>query len=305
MSIDFSNREGACPCCLSVAPGRRWGVVSSFLSRRALLESPRPVARLICVTCGHSWSARGLSEEEIRRLYSGYRDDAYLQERRRYEPWYSRAVNDGMGGEDHMTQRRAVLARSLAHAERSFGKRPAGRALDHGGDRGQMLRDLPDPERMVFDISGVAADPWARAVHAEELARASGFELILNCQVLEHVNDPRAFLEELYKATAGGGWIYLEVPDERWRESFGFEAARLAWLRFVCRRPALLKALDFLSTGCRVKLGWMPPLGFWVLREHLNFFTPQSLRLLMQGVGFEVAFSELSKSGISAVGRKN
>jgi hypothetical protein len=305
MSIVSSNRDAACPCCLSASPRRCWGVVSSFLSRHALLQAPEPVARLICAACGHAWSARGLSEAEVTRLYSGYRGDAYLKERQRHEPWYSQALNEGMGGEDHMTRRRALLARSLARAEGSMGKRPIGRALDHGGDRGQMLKDLPDPERMVFDVSGVAADPWARALEADELARAAGFELILNCQVLEHVNDPGAFLGDLYTATARGGWIYLEVPNETWRESSGVESARVAWLRFVCRRPALLKALDFLSTACRVKLGWVPPLGFWVLREHLNFFTPQSLRLLMQNAGFEVAFSDYSESGISAVGRKN
>jgi SAM-dependent methyltransferase len=304
MSVEVPNRDGACPCCLSSPPSTRWGVISSFLSRRALLQAPQPVARLICATCGHSWSARGLSEVEVRRLYSGYRGDAYFEERHRHEPWYSRALNDGMG-EAQMAQRRAVLARSLARAESEVGNRPIGRALDHGGDRGQMLRDLPDPERVVFDLSGVAVEPWARAIDIEGLARSTGFELILSCQVLEHVNDPRALLEDLFKATAPGGWVYLEVPNEKWHESRGAESVRVAWLRFICRRPALLKALDFVSTGCRVKLGWVPPFGFWALREHLNFFTPQSLRLLMQGAGFQVAFADFSESGISAVGRKN
>ncbi len=305
MPLDAPSRDGACPCCRSPAPARRWGVLSAFLSQRALLQPPAPVARLICAACGHSWSARGLSDDEARRLYTGYRGEAYFQERHALEPWYGRALNDGMGDEQHMTARRAVLAASLSRAEAAFGARPVGRALDHGGDRGQMLRDLPDPERVVFDLSGVPVDPWARAIDADGLARSPGFELILNCQVMEHVNDPGAVLRELHAMTAPGGWAYIEVPDERWREAGGGpESARLAWLRFVCRRPALLKALDFLSTALRVKLGWVPPLGFWALREHLNFFTPRSLRLLMERSGFEVAFSETSASGISAVGRR-
>ncbi len=305
MTLDATPRAGACPCCFSPSPSRRWGLVSPFLAERALLQPSQPVERLLCASCGYSWTTRGLSDDEARRLYTGYRGEDYFRLRHRHEPWYSRAINDGIGDEQQMVGRRAVLAQSLARAEAVFGPRPAGRVLDHGGDRGQMLRDLPDSERVVFDLSGVAPDPWARAIDAETLARDAGFDLIMNCQVLEHVNSPEAMLASLHALIVPGGWAYLEVPNETWREAaIGGESARLGWLRFVCRHPRLLKTLDFLSTALRIKLGWIPPLGFWALREHLNFFTPESLRLLMERAGFEVAFSDLSASGISAVGRR-
>ena len=270
-----------------------------------MLGSPEPVELARCADCGHAWSLRGLSDEEAARLYSGYRGDAYFEARHATEFWYTRAVNDAIGSESAMEGRRQVLAAALAAATaKSGGPRAEGRCLDFGGDRGQLLKDLPDADRFVYEVSGVPLDPWARRL--DSLASEAGsFDLVLNCQVLEHVNDPLSALRETASMARRGGWLYVEVPDERWRSFWASPGkARERWLRTIARSTRATVALDFASTACRVKLGWTPPLGFWAMREHINFFSPRSLELLARQAGLVPVFLQLTASGISLVAAK-
>ena len=278
--------------------------MSPFLARRALLGSPEPVELARCAACGHAWSLRGLSDDEAARLYAGYRGDDYFEARHATEFWYTRAINDAIGSDQAMVGRRAVLAAALAAAVDKAGPRPEGRCLDFGGDRGQLLKDLPDADKFVHEVSGVALDPWAQRL--ESLASEAGrFDLVLNCQVLEHVNDPLAALRETAAMARPGGWLYIEVPDERWRSSCASPGkARARWLRAVAGSIRATVVLDFVSTACRVKLGWTPPLGFWAMREHINFFSPRSLELLARQAGLVPLDIQLTASGISLVASK-
>jgi len=280
------------------------GLVSPFLARRALLGTPAPVELARCSTCGHAWSLRGLSDQEAARLYTGYRGEAYFEARRAVEPWYNRAVNDAIGSESAMDGRRRVLADALAAAAVASGPRPEGRCLDFGGDRGQMLKDLPDAHKLVHEVSGVGPDPWARRLDSLE-GEAGSFDLVLNCQVLEHVNDPLSALRETAAMARRGGWLYVEVPDERWR-SLGARPGRLRerWLRTVAASTRATIALDFASTACRIKLGLIPPLGFWAMREHINLFSPRSLELLAGKAGLAPLWLRVTASGISLVASK-
>lgn len=266
-----------------------------------MLGSPEPVELARCADCGHAWSLRGLTDQEAARLYSGYRGEAYFEARRATEPWYTRAVNDAIGSESAMASRRQVLADALTAAAAKSGPRPEGRCLDFGGDRGQMLKDLPDADKLVHEVSGVQLDPWARRLASLD-AEAGSFDLVLNCQVLEHVNDPLSALRETASMARRGGWLYVEVPDERWRSTWASPGnARERWLRMVARSARATIALDFISTACRVKLGWTPPLGFWAMREHINFFSPRSLELLARQAGLVPIDLQLTASGISLV----
>ena len=280
------------------------GLVSAFLARRALLGTPEPVELARCSACEHAWSLRGLSGQEAARLYTGYRGEAYFAARHAVEPWYTRAVNGAIGSESAMQGRRQVLADALAAAAVKSGPRPQGRCLDFGGDRGQMLKNLPDADKFVHEVSGVQLDPWARRLDSLE-SEAGRFDLVLNCQVLEHVNDPLSALRETTAMARRGGWLYVEVPDERWRSLWARPGRlRERWLKAVARSTRAAIAVDFVSTACRVKLGWIPPLGFWAMREHINFFSPRSLELLARAAGLEPLSLQVTASGISLVASK-
>lgn len=76
--------------------------------------------------------------------------------------------------------------------------------------------------------------------------------------VLEHVEDPRDFLDRARSAVAPGGWLALEVPNIA---SASFRRQGLAW----------------------------PDLA---LKYHRSHFTPSALRELLHGCGFSVRRSE-------------
>jgi hypothetical protein len=202
-----------------------------------------------------------------------------------------------------MRARRKVLARTLAESgiDNSFAS-----VLDHGGDRGQMLRDLNVSRKAVFDISGVTPDPGVAAVDQAEI-EASRWDLILCCHVLEHLPDPRAHVTALAALGHAGTAYYFEVPDEAFG-SFAWNCSALQrhWIAWLTRQPRLLKIIDFMSVIWRIKLHVVPPCFFVALREHLNFYSVAGLCGLLQASGFDVRYAaRLETGGIGAVAVKS
>lgn len=89
-----------------------------------------------------------------------------------------------------------------------------------------------------------------------ELPLDSRYDCIIASHVFEHLHEPREVLEKLREHLDGDGVIYVEVPFEVWGK---------------------------------------PPLQEEPV-THLNFFTPSSLRFLMEASGLEVIACRLSTS---------
>ncbi|MER2515404.1 hypothetical protein E4Q23_12690 [Candidatus Accumulibacter phosphatis] len=67
----------------------------------------------------------------------------------------------------------------------------------------------------------------------------------------------------------------------------------------------MLIAADVLCTASRIKLGRLPPLGFVAMREHLNYFTTESVQALLRNCGFVIDASGINSTGqIFALARK-
>ena len=106
-------------------------------------------------------------------------------------------------------------------------------------------------------------------------------------------------MARIAQALAPGGLLYLELPNEHWRANF----QPSAWQRRVAEgvvdaaiaSPLLFKAMDFLFTGVRTKLGVLPFFGFVPMREHLNYFSLQSLERLVAN------FAPMPLRGIRAI----
>jgi SAM-dependent methyltransferase len=304
MSQEIVDRSTSCLCCGAKGFSEEAGVVSPFLARRAFDEGPSIVKLFRCGRCGFAWSQRGLSSGQASSLYEGYRGPAYFAQRHSFEPWYSQAKNDSIGSEEEMIDRRAAMADVLTKVSRMVGTRPEGMILDFGGDRGQMLKDFPDVEKLVFDLSGIACDPWASKIeHLDQFNDRC--DLVMACQVLEHVGEPVEFLSELVSLARPGGWIYIEVPFEQWSQGGAQASWRERWITWLVKKPGLLMAIDFLSTASRIVLGRVPAIGFWSLREHLNFFTAESLSELAKRVGIDAVLVTRSASGLAMVAVKH
>lgn len=246
------------------------------------------------------WSDRGLTPDEVARLYSGYRGAEYFEQRHAFEPWYTRRDNDGIGGEDAMLTRRKFmlqLMRSNGIDSQGFSS-----VSDYGGDRGQMLADFAGANKFVFDLSLVDTDPGVQRLDKLEDGFCK-FDLVLNCHVLEHMSDPLDGLRESVSLVRSGGLVYIEVPDEIWSGPFQPRFQK-DLLNRLCEHPSVLKLADFLCTASRVKTRWIFPLGFVAIREHLNYFTHDALRALMASANLDVICCVGNSGALIAIGRK-
>jgi hypothetical protein len=274
-----------CFCCQSAELTHEWAALSPFFAMRTMAAPPQTVGLIKCNGCGTRYFDYTPTEDQLGRLYAGYRGEAYFRARNGFEPWYTRAANDDLGAEKHMRARRTALAATL---QASGVKNEFRAVLDYGGDRGQMLLDLHAELKAVFDISGVTPDPGVTGIDEVGLAQVP-WDLILCCHVLEHLPDPQTHIAALRALGHAGTSYYFEVPDEAFASFPGSAAAwQGRWITWLTRHTIAFKLVDFLSVVCRLKLRVVPPLFFVVLREHLNFYSVAGLSALLRANGFEI-----------------
>lgn len=152
--------------------------------------------------------------------------------------------------------------RKLSELERIH--RGTGRLLDFACAAGYFLERA---QARGWDAYGVDLGPWAakaaeaRGVrnlligHLEDLAFPSHhFDVIYAAQVLEHLQNPVQMLLELRRILRPGGILYVDVPNYR-------------------TLPILLGKDDFYLNS--------PP-------QHINFFTPATLRATLSRARFPV-----------------
>lgn len=301
--FDHQQRSAAgCLCCRSGNLRFETQIISGFLAARAWGGPPQTTRLVICPACGFRFFDRGLSNAEMTRYYRNYRDAEYVRARSRWEPFYTKGQHAALLAWSNSSVRLDALRQALAdsNAPARFSS-----VLDHGGDRGQMLAAIASDWQAVFEPSGCPAMPGIEC-YTDAAKLPGGWELILGCQVLEHVSDPVAYLHEIGALLADSGWLYLEVPAENWQSAPGSEALRVACLQQLLRFRPLLMAADLISTVSRIKLGRLPPLGFVAMREHLNYFTTEALGAILRGSGFTIQGCGVNQAGqLFAVARKN
>jgi SAM-dependent methyltransferase len=283
----------ACPCCGSERHAAYPALTSPFLAAYVLERPPEPVRLLECEGCGFRFFESRLTDAENERLYAGYRGERYYRERHRREPWYTRKVNDAIGGDPEILRGRRELVERFVRTHAGEAADRVESVLDFGGDRGQVIPEGLGREKFVYEISGTHPVAGVTRIGTTEELASRRFDLVLLCHVLEHCSDPGAVLGEVRALLRPGALLYVELPFERADLRFLSKRARYAsYLRAIRRVPPLLTALDFYSTLVRTRLRAMPPLGFVKMHEHVNFFDAPSLRALFDRCGLETVACE-------------
>lgn len=141
---------------------------------------------------------------------------------------------------------------------------PDTRLLEVGASAGQFLWHIKD---RVREVNAIELDTACRAFLEKELGidaddsylersrfKDNTYDVVCAFQVMEHVEDPRAFLSSLRTATRRGGTIFVEVPN---------------------LHDPLLSV-------------WNVPTyqTFYYHSAHLHYFSATSLRKVAQDVGF-------------------
>ena len=287
-----------CPCC-GVKDLRRWpAIVSPFISNYACGTRPADANLCECKGCSFRFFDTRLTDAEIQKLYAGYRGDSYFKVRHRYEPWYSREVNDGIGSDPvEIASRKEHLATLLASRAQSFTT-----VLDYGGDRGQFIPDRLGTERFVYEISDVKPIDGVTRLSSVE---GRQFDFVMLAHVLEHCSEPREVLRGLKSLGHGRTVFYFEVPYERPSlQSAGKGSSQRKYLHMLTRMGPVLQVVDLYSTVFRIKFDRIPPLGLQKCSEHLNFFNQPSLAALMKSEGFELLDSGVAPYSSGKAGHR-
>lgn len=147
-----------------------------------------------------------------------------------------------------------------------------GRVLDIGSSIGAMLSLFKDrgweilgvePSELASSVALKKGIPTINSVFPSKKVKRNFFDAVVANHVLEHVDDPLAFLGEVAKALKKEGVVLISVPN------FASLSAKMYGVRWQYILP----------------------------KEHLWHFTPLSLKNLLEKVGFVVIFFE-TRSGI-------
>jgi SAM-dependent methyltransferase len=144
----------------------------------------------------------------------------------------------------------------------------SGWLLKHARERGWEVRGVEIAPEAVAHARGLGLEVFHGDLPAAAFP-AAAFDLVYMGDVLEHVPDCRAVLEETVRVLAPGGWLYLRGPTTT--HSLARSLALAAFRRLG--RTIVLEE---------------PPYHLWE-------FTPASLATLLRAVGLEVARVRQSK----------
>jgi hypothetical protein len=194
-------RQTNCPCC-GTQPVLMPAYFSQFVIWRTTGTKPESnvsASLAHCKNCDFYFSPQRFDDNEIERLYQGYRNTDYNSMRQECEPNYQGELYSS----EYVNQRKEfinVLINKHTTNLRSI--------LDYGGDDGAYIPDVPI--KFVYDVSGV--EPKA-GVNKHSLDSDSKYDLVMNCQVLEHVPNIDKLVDQLKKCTKE--YLYIEVPAYR------------------------------------------------------------------------------------------
>lgn len=175
-----------CICCGGENINIGSAHLSKFVAMRVYGYENLLVHSLQCRDCACLFSSKRFNDEEMSRLYDGYRDWKYNQERAKYEPDYltrtDMTYHDYTGEVEEMLQPFIPDDASI---------------LDWGGGDGtntpfKCLRPT------IYDIATHPYKPEGK------------FDLVVCSNVLEHVSSPLETLREIKGHM--GGILYLEIP---------------------------------------------------------------------------------------------
>jgi len=194
-------RQTACPCC-GTQPVFLPAYFSQFVIWRTTGIKPESnVATSLshCKHCDFYFSSERFDDNEIESLYQGYRNTQYNRMRQECEPKYKGELYSL----EYIKQRKDFINNLINKHTSNLTS-----ILDFGGDDGTYIPDVA--VRCVYDLSGVELK---QGISRHHLNSDCTYDLVMNCQVLEHVPDIDKLINQLKNCTKE--YLYIEVPAYR------------------------------------------------------------------------------------------
>jgi hypothetical protein len=276
-----------CPACQSQIK-RSTVIALTAPWVRELANYPLPTTEYsICADCGTGWVDLQYLPEHLDRIYSDYRGKNYFKIRNAWEPSYTSALNESMDvGKSYLDLRRASMDELIRSVDNQIFER-ARIVVDVGGGHGGLIPIWPNLlKKYVLDVSGVETEPGVEILNSwTELPLNEFPDFIMVCGLLEHLNNPREFLENLrisIESLPGRAsrkvLVYFEVPSgvpSRNQNTY------FSILLKISKHRRLWRILDQIQNqSLRKSL----PLR---IAEHVQFFTPKGMETLVNDAGYE------------------
>lgn len=228
---------------------------------------------MVCKNCSSGFFNYRYSDDEMSKIYSDYRGENYLNNRFRWEPWYSKAFNEEHDSYEYISMRQTSLHKFL---DKFLPVTPK-IVVDIGGDRGQYIPNLGQTQSYVIESSSKKlALGIKRLKSLEEIKRC---DLLIYSHVLEHVSNPR---QEVIRLLQYCDVLYVEVP-------WGIPTVskyRKSKLRFLLKLLASLVPV-FWRKYSKPSTGRSSQQGVLVQSEHINFFSENSFKELAESLNLE------------------
>ena len=261
-----------CVICKGKEIKRKRATVVPFLTNRIFGRNSFRTSLIYCKTCGFQFYAVRFNENELVRLYNNYRDDEYIRQRNKYEPWYTRRLNDGLFARtETLLNRKKSLLELTENYCLGFSDQ-IGTVLDFGGDKGQLLDGVfNQSKKFVYEISNVELLP---GINRAFFPSPDTFDFIICSNVLEHVSYPAETIKMIWDMAHENSIVYLEVPFEQ-----PYSVSTI--VKRIVQQSMLLifRPLQFIET---FGLGMLTH-----MHEHVNYFSVKSLQILIENAGFK------------------
>ncbi len=253
-------QQPICPTCRSA----HWRVLGEKTYRKKDSQSKRKYVQLRYRVLFETWFP-GANEVRIESIFCEKCGMLIYRPRpegsdltNKYRQLLELNSNDRLAGSGNRHVEEARSEEVYQHAEKISGRTLSNTSvLDFGGGDGCLMQSF-QRRGCRCDLVDFVDTPrqWVRKVGdtLEDLSADALYDCIIASHVLEHLHEPREVLESLRKHLHSDGVLYVEVPFEVWGK---------------------------------------PPLQEEPV-THLNFYTPSSLRFLMEVSGLEVIACGLS-----------
>jgi SAM-dependent methyltransferase len=107
------------------------------------------------------------------------------------------------------------LAQHRAAYRFAIGRARGGRVLDLGCGTGYGTRELADAGVRVIGVDRVPPVAASRGAGAGFVVASASFDLVVSFQVIEHLEDPRAYLNAMRELVRAQGEVLITTPNRK------------------------------------------------------------------------------------------
>lgn len=243
--------------------------IMEYVLENSQLNTSEQILFMKCKECNFMFYNSRFDDNEMKNLYSNYRDENYQKIRQKYELSYTRKFNLALGQDPTEIRNRK---RNLSNLLKKYVDiRKIKTVLDFGGGSGQFIpTEFFECNKFVYEVSNnTQAVNGTSIIHDLNKIKNSSFDFIMCAHVLEHLPNPVKELSLLKEFSHEKTVFYLEVPEDH---------PAITWKKIIKRiLPKTVKKTIGISTEDNV-----------LLHEHINHFTTTSMKALLKTASLTV-----------------